>query len=129
MLFHGPVGEGRQAVDAALRGEAAVGLDDELVGDAGLALEAVDVLRVDLGEEALLGEERDEDVREGRLVVAGVELFGEDVEGFGVGAEVRDVEDGFGSGEVEAAEVGVETGFGGAEVGNWKEAIISICLG
>ena len=51
-------------------------------------------------------------------VLARVELVGEGVERFWVAAEVGDVEDGLGVGEVEAGEVGVEAGVGAAEVGN-----------
>jgi hypothetical protein len=54
----------------------------------------------------------------GWAVVPGVQLLREGVEGEGVLAEVGDVEDSFGVGEVEAGEVGVEAGCRGAEVGD-----------
>ena len=50
------------------------------------------------------------------MVLARVQLLGEDVEGVGVLSEIGDVEDGFGVGKVEAGEVGIETGVGRAEV-------------
>lgn len=59
-------------VYAALGGEAAVGFDDQVVGNAGLSLQTVNVLCEDLGEQALFGEEGDEDVGESGLVVARV---------------------------------------------------------
>lgn len=83
---------------------------DNLVGrNAGAALEAVDVLREELAEETLMGEEGDEGVGDGGVEFAWVELAGQDVKGIGIFAEVGDVEDGFGVREVEAREVGVET--------------------
>ena len=120
VLAHQVVGERRLALDAALVGEGAVGLDDEVVGDAGGALEAVDVLREELEEELLLREQADEDVRDGRVEVARVEVFGEDVEGLGILAEEDEVEDALGRGEVELGEVGVQAGLGRAEVGDWR---------
>lgn len=56
-------------------------------------------------------------MREGGFVVAGVELLGEHIEGMRVFAEVFNVEDGLGGGKVEAGEVGVKAGAGGAKVG------------
>jgi hypothetical protein len=72
-------------------------------------------------QQALAGEQGDEHVRDGGAVAgARVELAGEDVEGARVGAEEGEVEDGFGLGEVERGEVGVEACFWGAEVGDLK---------
>jgi hypothetical protein len=53
-----------------------------------------------------------------RPIFTRVEFLREHIEGFRVVAEVRDVEDGFGVGQVEACEVGVEACFWGAEVGD-----------
>ena len=86
-----------------------MGLDNLVTGDAGAALEAVNVLGEELAEEALAREQGDEGVRDSGVELARVELPGEDVEGLGVFAEVRDVKDGFGVREIEAREVGVET--------------------
>lgn len=49
-------------------------------------------------------------MRDCGAVFAGVEFAGEGVEGRRVSAEVGDVEDGFGVGEVEAGQVGIEAG-------------------
>lgn len=57
-------------------------------------------------------------MRDGRGVVAWVQLFRKDVEGVGVPAKVGDVEDGFGVGEVQTSEVGVQASVGRTEVGN-----------
>jgi hypothetical protein len=60
-------------------------------------------------------------VRDGRAVArARVEFARQDVEGARVGAEEGQIEDGFGLGEVERCQVGVEACFGGAEVGDLK---------
>ena len=77
-------------------------LDDAVGGDAGGALQAVDVLGEEHVQQALAGEQGEEDVRDGRAVArARVELSGEHVEGARVGAEEGEVEDGLGLGEVE----------------------------
>jgi hypothetical protein len=77
-------------------------------------------LREEHVQEALAGQQRDEAVGQGRAVArARVELLGQRVEGLGVLSEEGQVEDGFGLGEVERGEVGVEACFGGAEVGDW----------
>lgn len=55
-------------------------------------------------------------MRNRRPVFAGVKLFCERVEGKRVIAEVGDVENGFGVGEVEAGEVCVQAGLWAAEV-------------
>ena len=119
MLAHGSIRVLAPAVDAPLGSKAAVGLDDLVGRDAGAALEAVDVLGEEVAEEAAAGEEGDEGVGDGGVEFARVELAREDVEGFGVLAEVGDVEDGFGVGEVEAGEVGVQAGAWGSKVGDW----------
>lgn len=59
-----------------------------------------------------------EGVRYCWTVFAGVELVGEGVERKGVLAEEGDVEDCFCMREIEAGEVGVKTGLGGAKVGD-----------
>ncbi len=95
-------------------------LDDAVRGDSRRALEAVDVLGEEHVQQALAGEQGEEDVRDGGAVArARVELLGEHVEGARVGAEEGEVEDGFGFREVEGGEVGVEACFGGAEVGDF----------
>lgn len=95
-------------------------LDDAVGRDAGGALEAVDVLREEHVQQALARQQADEAVRDGRAVArARVQLLGQRVEGLGVLLEEGQVEDGFGLGQVEGGEVGVEAGFGGAEVGDW----------
>ena len=108
-----------------------MGLDDPVGRHAGGALEAVDVLGEELVEEVLLREQGDEDVRDGGAELARVELAGEDVEGLRAGAEEGDVEDGLGVGEVQAGEVRVEPGAGGAEVGDCGSVCVSyiICTG
>lgn len=83
-------------------------LDDLVVWHARLALQAVDVLREQLEQQALLVQQRYERVCDGRPVVARVQLLRERVEGLWVVAEVGDVEDGFGVGELQPLEVGVE---------------------
>lgn len=77
-----------------------MGLDYFVIGHAGSALEAVDVLGEELVEEAFLGEEGDEGVGDGGAEVARVELAGEDVERLRVLAEEGDIEDGLRVGEV-----------------------------
>ena len=64
------------AVDAVLGGEAAVGLDEPVDGDAGLALEGVDVLREAGVQPAAVGKQLHEGVRERRPETPGVELAG-----------------------------------------------------
>lgn len=63
-------------------------------------------------------QECDGGVCECGAVLSGVQLVGEGIEGVGVLPEVADVEDGFSVGEVQALQVGVETGSGRAEVGD-----------
>lgn len=60
----------------------------------------------------------DEGVRDCGPVFARVEFLRQSVEGFGMGAEVVDIEDCFGVGEVEACQVGVEACVWRAEVGD-----------
>ena len=91
-------------------------LDDQLGGDAGLALQTVDILGEEVKEEALGCEQSDEDVGDGGVELSGVELLGEHVEGFGPLTKVADVKDGFGIWQVEASKVGVETSVGGAKI-------------
>lgn len=95
VVEHVVVRVGGVALDAALGGEAAVGLDDLVCGDAGAALEAVDVLGEVHEEDALLGEEGDEGVGDGGVEFARVEFLGEVVEGLRVFAKIGNVKDGF----------------------------------
>jgi len=95
-----------------------VRLDDEIVRDTGFPVETIDVLSKVFEEKRLFVEQVDEGVRYCGTVFAGVELVCEGVEGEGILTEEGDVKDCFCVGEVEAGEVGVETGFGGAEVGD-----------
>lgn len=118
VLLHLVVGEFGLALDAPLCREATVGLDDLVGGHTGRALEAVDILGEEHLEEAFAGEEGDEGVGDGGMEFSGVELVGEDIEGLGMAAEVGDVKDGFGVGEVQAGEVGVEACLGRSKVGN-----------
>lgn len=62
MFAHLIVGIRRLAVDAALGSEAAMGLYDQVGRDTGAALQAVNVLGEELVEEALGGQEVDEDM-------------------------------------------------------------------
>jgi len=118
VLAHQVVRVGALAVDAVLRREAAVGLDDHVARQAGLALEAVDVLGEVLEQEALVVQQPDERVRNGRAVAPRGQLAGQGVEGARVLAEEVDVEDGLGVGEVEVGEIGIDARVGGAEVGD-----------
>ncbi len=78
-LHRGAV-ERRFAVDAVLGCEAAVRLDYPVAGDAGLALEGVDVLCEAGIEEAVVREELHKGVRERRPKLAWVELSGKGVD-------------------------------------------------
>jgi hypothetical protein len=122
MVLHQVVRELGLALDAALRGKAAVGLYDLLPRHTGAPLEAVDVLRKEHLEQALLGQERNKGMRDGGVELARVELLRQDVEWLRVLAEVGDVEDGFGVGQVEAREVVVQPCFGGSKVGDCDTA-------
>jgi hypothetical protein len=93
-------------------------LYDLVSWDAGLALQTVDVLGEQLEEQPFLVQQTYEGMGDGRSVVAGVQLLGEGVEGQRVAAEVANVEDGLGVGEVEAREVCVQARVGGPEVWN-----------
>lgn len=55
-------------------------------------------------------------MRDGRLVLAGVQLVGEDVERVWVSAEKGYIEDGLGFGDVETGEIGVESSLGRSKV-------------
>jgi hypothetical protein len=61
-------------------------------------------------------------MRDGGVELARVELLRQDVEWLRVLAEVGDVEDGFGVGQVEAREVVVQPCFGGSKVGDCDTA-------
>lgn len=122
VLFHEVIGELIFALNAALCGEAAVGFDNEISRDTGLALETVDVLCEEHAQEILFGEQGDEDVGDGRRVVAWIQLFGKDVEWVGVSFKVGNVKDSLGVGKFKAGEVGIEAGIGGAEVGYCKQS-------
>jgi len=121
VLAHEVGREGRLAVDAALIGEAAMGFDDEVGGNAGSTLETVDVLGVELVQQTLLGKQADEDMRDGGVEVARVEVLGQHVKGLGVMAEEAEIKNGFRLWQVQLGEVGVEAGFWRAEVGNWRD--------
>ena len=118
VLAHQVMREGRLALDAALVGEAAVGFDDQLARDAGCALKAVNILGVELMQDALLGEQADENVRDSGLEVARVEVLGQYIEGLGVLPEEPEVEDGLGLREVELGKVRVQARPRRAEVGD-----------
>lgn len=106
----------RFTVDAAMGREAAMRLDEFYRGEAGLALERVDVLREAFQEELFFVQQLDEGMGQGRAEFAGQQFLGEGEERAGVFAEVIDVEDGLWVREVEAREVCVETGVWGAEI-------------
>jgi hypothetical protein len=98
-----------------------VGLDDEVGRHAGGALEAVDVLGEEHAQQALAGQQGDEDVGDGRAVArARVELARERVERRRVLPEEAQVEDRLGLGQVQRRLVGVEACVRGAEVGDWR---------
>ena len=81
-------------------------------------------------QQALAGEQGQEGVGDGGAVAgARVELAGEHVEGLRVLAEEGQVEDGFGLGQVERREVGVEACGGGAEVGDWRRRGVLVSSG
>ena len=83
-------------IDASLRGETAVCLDNLVGGHAGPSLEAVDVLGEESEEEVLLREQGDEGMRHGGKELAGVKLFGKYIKGLRVPAEVGNVKDSLG---------------------------------
>lgn len=60
-------------------------------------------------------------MREGWLVVAWVELLGEHIERIRVLAKISNVENRFGSGEIETGEVGIETGARRAKIGYCRQ--------
>lgn len=120
MFAHLIVRVGRLAIDAALGSEAAVGLDDQVGGDTGGALQTVNVLREELVQEALGGEEADEDMRDGRVEFAWIKVLCEHVEWLGVFLEKRQAEDVFGLLKFQGGQVGVEASLGRAEVRNCK---------
>jgi hypothetical protein len=91
-------------------------LDDHLPGQTGLPLETVNILREVFQQQALVVEQFDERVRNGRSILARRKLPGERVERTGIVAEEADIEDGFGVGEVQVGEIGVDTRIGGPEV-------------
>jgi hypothetical protein len=120
VLLHFVIRKRRLALDASLGGEAAVSLDNQLARDTSLSLKAVDVLGEEHSKEVLLGKQRYEGMRDGRGVVARIQLLCENIEGIGVLAEVGDIEDCLGIREVEASKIGVQAGVGGAEIGNYR---------
>ena len=69
--------EGRKTIYASLSGEAAVGFHEPVRGDARLALERVDVLREACVEQAAVGKQLHEGVRERRPEAPGVKLAGQ----------------------------------------------------
>lgn len=76
MALHIIVVEDLGTVDAALRGEAAMGLDDLFLGNARPALEGIDVLGKASVEEPLLRKQPDKRMRDGRAEFSWVELMG-----------------------------------------------------
>lgn len=120
VLAHLVIWVGRLAVDAALGSEAAVSFDDQVGRNTGGALQAVNVLGEELVEEALAGQEADEDMGDGRVEFAWVEILGKHVEWLGVFLEERQAEDIFGLLEVQGGQVGIETSLGRAKVGDCK---------
>jgi len=77
-----------------------MGLDDQLVRDAGSTLQTVDVLGEQLVQQALLGQEADEDVRDGRVKVARVEVLGENIKRLRIAPKEIELEDSLGPGQV-----------------------------
>ena len=89
------------AVDAVLGGEAAVGLDEPVDGDAGLALEGVDVLREAGVQPAAVGKQLHEAVCQRGPVPTGVEFAGERVDWLESGQTIVSIiSDTVGGGEV-----------------------------
>jgi len=95
-----------------------MGLDDLVAWNARLALQAVDVLREQLQQQALFVQERDKAVCDCGSELSRIEIVGEGVEGEGILSEVGDVEHGFGVREIELCEVGIEASGRRAEVGD-----------
>lgn len=100
-------------------------LNDQVTRYAGASFEAVDVLGEEHTEDLALGEEADEGMADGGVEFAGVQLFRKHVEWVRVLAEVANLEDRFGVGELESRKVVVETRLGRAEVGNCADAMFS----
>src|SRR4051794_138583 len=88
------------AINAALRRETAMSLDDHVAWHTSLTLEAVDVLSEMLQQHALVVEQLDKRMRDGRAIATRVQFMRQGVEWLGVFPEKSNVKDSFGLGQV-----------------------------
>ena len=89
---------------------------DENIRTSSFTIQTIYVLREELKENTLFGKQADENVRDGWLVLARIQLARQTVERVWIAFEIRNVENSFSVWEIETSKIGVETGLGRSEV-------------